>query len=342
MDDDADGLGRVLRERDGAECREQKTRDQSQQLHRPLPVLAQRLYAHNKKPSRGGLCCLQEARGSIVPAVVMAYLAADLAARETVGVNVRVDHVRPQSLENSVEPVLAGREPLGGKREDLSGLDGSLDRPRGTWTGSRCRSNGRRGGIVCGLAKPDSDAARRVLLTEVEMRLVDELGADDRRGGGIGEIIGQLEVNLAALLVDLEVEPAAARAEQRADAEGGSHDLGEPGERGPRARAVIGATRDGNEESKQADCDNDGLQERVHRYSSLKRMGKIRFSRSRLQAFFRLELPKWQTLPGGSAFLIKQKSPREEASLVMLPSHRRIRHSTRLTPGPLGSPKPFV
>src|SRR4030095_10908481 len=116
--------------------------------------------------------------------VVVVEVAPNLTRRKAVGVNVRVDVPVLQGFEKSVEAVLARGESLAGKRQDLRGGDGPVHSP-GRARAYRSVWRRRRGAIVSRLAQPDRDPAGGVLLSEVEMGLVHELRANDRRAGGV-------------------------------------------------------------------------------------------------------------------------------------------------------------
>src|SRR5215216_4154825 len=145
---------------------------------------------------------------SVLVVVAVADLTANLSRRESIRVDVCIDRVAPQGGEQRVESVLAPGESLTGERQDLRGRDASGDGSRRTRTCRSARRHGRRGGTVHRLAQPHVDRAGGVLLTEVEVRLIDELRTDDRRSGSVGELVSQLIGDFAVLLVDLERELA--------------------------------------------------------------------------------------------------------------------------------------
>src|SRR5262245_59942265 len=126
---------------------------------------------------------------SIVSTLVEQHLTANFTRREPVGMDICIDRTGSQRLQNRVKAVFTAGEPLRRQREDLGWCNGALDRPRGAWTRRRERCHGRRSGIVRRLTEPDRDGARGVLLAEMEVRLVDELGADDRSRSGIRKVV---------------------------------------------------------------------------------------------------------------------------------------------------------
>ena len=78
-----------------------------------------------------------------------------------------------------------------------------------------------------------------MLLADVEVRLIDELRTDDRRGGSVGELVGQLIGDCADLFVDLEREPAPPGTEDGADSESRPMHLIESREIDPEASVVL-------------------------------------------------------------------------------------------------------
>src|SRR5262245_36973674 len=176
---------------------------------------------------------------SVLVVVVVVELTANLSPRESIRVDVSIDRVAPQGGEQRVESVLAHRESLTGERQDLRGRDASGDGSRRT---RACRSgsrHGRRGGIVQRLAQPHIDPASGVLLTEVEVRLIDELRTDGRRCGSVGERVGQLIGDFAIPLVDLERELAVPGTEDGAESESRPNYLVESREVGPGSSVIL-------------------------------------------------------------------------------------------------------
>ena len=163
----------------------------------------------------------QEGRRTPITGGKVADLTANLSRRGSIRVDVSIDRVAPYGGEQRVESCLAPGESGTGKRQNLRGRDASGDGPRRTRAHRSARSHGRRGGIVRRLAQPHVDRASCVLLTEVEVRLIDELRTDDRRSDSVGEPVGQLIGDLALLLVDLERELAVPGTKDGADSSSG-------------------------------------------------------------------------------------------------------------------------
>src|SRR5262245_47025042 len=176
---------------------------------------------------------------SVLVVVAVADLTANLSRRESIRVDVSIDRVAPQGGEQRVESLLAPGESLRGERQDTRGRDASGDGSRRTRAHRRARRHGRRGGTVRRLAQPHVDRASGVLLTEVEVRLIDELRTDDRRSGSVGELVGQLIGDFADLLVDLERKLAVPGTEEGAGSESWPNHLLESGEVGLEASVVL-------------------------------------------------------------------------------------------------------
>src|SRR5215468_1322816 len=124
--------------------------------------------------------------------VLVADLTANLSRRESIRVDVCIDRVALQGGEQRVESGPVPGESLTGERQDLRGRDASGDGSRRTRACRSARRHGRRGGTVRRLAQPHVDRASGVLLTDVEVPLIDELRTDDRRSGSVGELVGKL------------------------------------------------------------------------------------------------------------------------------------------------------
>src|SRR5262245_39993525 len=169
----------------------------------------------------------------------VADLTTNLSRRESIRVDVYIDRVALHGGEQRVESGLTPRESLTGERQDHRGRDASSHGSRRTRAYRSGDRHGRRGGIVRRLAQPHVDRARGVLLTEVEVRLIDELRTDDRRSGSVGELVGQLIGDCADLLVDLEREFAVPGTEDGADCERRWMHLVESREVGPEACVVL-------------------------------------------------------------------------------------------------------
>ena len=170
----------------------------------------QRMSALAQKRTSGLTRCARKEAGRRLLGLngKVADLTANLSRRGSIRVDVSIDRVALYGGEQRVESFLAPGESRSGERQDLRGGDASRDGSRRTRARRSAQRHGRRGGTVRRLAQPHVDRASCVLLTEVEVRLIDELRTDDRRSGSVGELVGQLIGDFAFLLVDLERELA--------------------------------------------------------------------------------------------------------------------------------------
>src|SRR5262245_1968776 len=169
----------------------------------------------------------------------VADLTANLSRRGSIRVDVSIDRVAPYGGEQRVESFLAPGESLRGELQDLRGRDASGDGSRRTRARRRARRHGCRGGTVRRLAQPHVDRTSGVLLTEVEVRLIDELRTDNRCSDSVGELVGQLIGDFAFLFVDLERKLAVPGTEEGAGSESWPNHLLESGEVGLEASVVL-------------------------------------------------------------------------------------------------------
>ena len=114
---------------------------------------------------------------------VSADLAANLAAREFRGVNVRVSvptEDRVSQFVELVDPALRRRDALGGRADDVRCGQRPGNSCRGQRAGRRLREGRRRdGGRIS--AQEHADAAGRVALTEMDVRLERHIFRPARR-----------------------------------------------------------------------------------------------------------------------------------------------------------------
>src|SRR2546426_2924607 len=219
----------------------------------------------------------------VVTIVAIVHLPADFPTGEAVGVDIRVDGIVLDGFEKGIEGVHAVGEPLAGKREDLRRSNGPghwFEVCAWAWARRGICRYGCRRRIVRRLAQPHVDAAGGVLLAEVEMSLVDELGVGRaRREDSVGELVGEFVGDLPILLVDLELEPAAAGRENGTGAgaecatsrEARRDHFVESRKVSPQLSVVVVCrARRGDYEGEQSDRRHEGPDESVHPYASFK------------------------------------------------------------------------
>src|SRR5262249_50785667 len=146
----------------------------------------------------------------------VAQLAADLARRVDGGMHVGIRGAGANRAQQLVE--LARGDALPGDGEDLVRTNGPGDRPF-LRTRRRDASHGSRSRHRRGLAEPDHDAAYRVPLAEVDVRLLDR---------ALETAIAERVVDDSASIVDVGPEAAARDARDRAP-QGGRDDRGSGG-----------------------------------------------------------------------------------------------------------------